>query len=156
MSSSSNPPQEPILVIHRVIAVENGTIRTRGDNNSRKDTYLLTQADIRGGRVVSGTRGGKNGCGCITEHGGGGCRPDTTGRPNRCSGAVATSSNPATRFCPNTGSSADGRADGSKSGSPRMNGPRAGNSMPASAAGRLHTVRREVMHGASTRLPDGY
>ncbi|GAB7014849.1 signal peptidase I [Methanogenium cariaci] len=49
-------PQEPILVIHRVIAVENGTIRTRGDNNSRKDTYLLTQADIRG-RVVSGTRG---------------------------------------------------------------------------------------------------
>ncbi|KAF1078139.1 hypothetical protein MKMG_00945 [Methanogenium sp. MK-MG] len=49
-------PQESIQVIHRVAAVEQGNIRTRGDNNSRADPYVLTQADIRG-KIVSGTRG---------------------------------------------------------------------------------------------------
>ena len=45
-------------VVHRVIAVKDDEIRTRGDNSRNPDQYTLTAADITG-RVVSSSRNGK-------------------------------------------------------------------------------------------------
>lgn len=44
-------------VIHRVISVNNGTIRTQGDSNSEIDPYRLGLAAIQG-RVIGVCRGG--------------------------------------------------------------------------------------------------
>jgi len=52
------PPGEEKLLAHRVLSVQNGTIRTRGDNNLHDDRWLLTPAHIRG-RVVSFERAGR-------------------------------------------------------------------------------------------------
>lgn len=48
-------PGEHHKVTHRVISVDSGTIRTRGDNNPHADEWVLNPGDIIG-RVVSARR----------------------------------------------------------------------------------------------------
>jgi len=50
------PPGSSISVVHRVIRITSGGIRTRGDNNTENDPYLVQPSDING-KVVSAWRG---------------------------------------------------------------------------------------------------
>jgi SynChlorMet cassette protein ScmC len=50
------PPGGEREVVHRVVQVTSGGIRTRGDNNSQEDPYLLQPTDIIG-QVVAAQRG---------------------------------------------------------------------------------------------------
>ncbi len=50
------PPGSSYSVVHRVIRVTPGGIRTRGDNNTENDHYLVRPSDING-RVISAWRG---------------------------------------------------------------------------------------------------
>lgn len=51
-------PYEPRQIVHRVIAITPGGIRTRGDNNSHVDTYVIARESIVG-YVASVRRGNK-------------------------------------------------------------------------------------------------
>jgi len=50
------PPGSSHSVVHRVIRITSGGIRTRGDNNTENDPYLAHPSDING-KVVSAWRG---------------------------------------------------------------------------------------------------
>ena len=50
------PPGTSHSVVHRVIRITSGGIRTRGDNNTENDPYLVQLSDING-KVVSAWRG---------------------------------------------------------------------------------------------------
>jgi signal peptidase I len=52
-------------VVHRIISLESGHIRTRGDNNNKPDSWVLHPDDIAG-RVICTYRGNKR----IPVHGG--------------------------------------------------------------------------------------
>ncbi len=49
-------PFDGYLMVHRVVSAERHRIRTRGDNNSIRDRFVLSYEDITG-RVVSAHRG---------------------------------------------------------------------------------------------------
>jgi hypothetical protein len=59
------PPGGNHDVVHRVVSVDAEGVRTRGDNNSQVDPWVLQRGDIIG-RVVSARRGS----GSVTIHGG--------------------------------------------------------------------------------------
>lgn len=50
--------EEDLKIIHRVVSVDSGGIRTRGDNNSGTDTCILSPDRILG-RVISAQKGGR-------------------------------------------------------------------------------------------------
>jgi hypothetical protein len=52
------PPSGGRSFVHRVVQVTARGIRTRGDNNPQRDSYLLQPADVAG-RVVAAWRGSK-------------------------------------------------------------------------------------------------
>jgi hypothetical protein len=52
------PPESDRPVVHRIVHVTPAGISTRGDNNTREDTFLLQPKDIKG-RVVAVWRGRK-------------------------------------------------------------------------------------------------
>jgi len=52
------PPQGSQAVVHRIVKVTPRGVRTRGDNNTNQDPWLLPFADI-GGQVVASWRGQK-------------------------------------------------------------------------------------------------
>lgn len=45
------PPGQGSLIIHRVISVEDGKIRTKGDNTDTVDPWVLTKEDVKGKAV---------------------------------------------------------------------------------------------------------
>ena len=53
------PAGESTLIVHRVIAVDQKGLRTKGDNNLRSDDWVLSPI-ISVGRIVSVRRGGRN------------------------------------------------------------------------------------------------
>jgi signal peptidase len=50
------PPQGECPAVHRVVQVSLGGIRTRGDNNSRMDSWIIDPEDVLG-KVVRAARG---------------------------------------------------------------------------------------------------
>lgn len=53
------PPEGEQLIVHRVISITSEGIRTRGDNNTNNDPWLLQPESITG-RAVAAWRGQKN------------------------------------------------------------------------------------------------
>ncbi|MCJ7739431.1 MAG: signal peptidase I, partial [Anaerolineae bacterium] len=51
-------PEDDKMVVHRVVGVSSGSVRTRGDNNLVADPYLLHVEDIRG-QVIGAQRGSR-------------------------------------------------------------------------------------------------
>jgi signal peptidase I len=52
------PPQGSKNIVHRVVSLDSGFIQTRGDNNNRLDSWLLTSHDVLG-KVIYAYKGKK-------------------------------------------------------------------------------------------------